>query len=147
MYIHTHHNILYSRTCTHLARMRNDLARTCHHFARICQDCARIAPFPRPLCTHARTSVHHATHFLLCPHRRLQNCSVVSDTINLLVVLPLSSSCCTFARRSGLRYISFILFAQGTLHNLWNIDLMRGWMDRLVVSCIAGWSRSLPLMP
>ena len=69
MYIHTHHNILYSRTCTHLARMRNDLARTCHHLARICQDCARIAPFPRPLCTHARTSVHHATHFLLCPIR------------------------------------------------------------------------------
>jgi len=67
MCIYTHHNILYSRTCTHLARMRNDLARTYHHFARICQDCARIAPFPRPLCTHARTSVHHATHFLLCP--------------------------------------------------------------------------------
>jgi len=81
MYIHTYHNILYSCTCTYLARTRNDLARTCHHFARICQECARIAPFPRLLCTHARTSVQHATHFLLCPRCSSAICTARSSSI------------------------------------------------------------------
>ena len=87
MYIHTYHNIHYSRTCTHLARTRNDLARTCHHFARICQDCARIAPFPRPLCTHARTHVRAPCHALFTvPHRSITASQLLSQEITLQVV-------------------------------------------------------------